>query len=128
MSIYIINSHIKAANARCKPQITAVCKPCLPGQRLLVIFGRLPHNVRQGPGKVRDMLPGTGGDLQSLQGSLGAHVLQEHRQDGLLVPLGSGGAQHRAKARVKVSSCAVQVCQKPTPGAVQSGVTSALIE
>lgn len=40
------------------------------------------------------MLPGTGGDLQSLQVSLCVYAGPEHRQDGLLVPLRSGGVKH----------------------------------
>lgn len=58
------------------------------------------------------MLPGAGGDLQSLQVSPGVHALPEHRQDGLLVPLRGGGAQHLAKPRVQLPSGAVQ-CAKP---------------
>lgn len=55
------------------------------------------------------MLPGAGGDLQRLQWSLGAHALAEHRQDGLLVPLGGGGVQHRATGSPaeEMSSCVV---------------------
>lgn len=67
------------------------------GQRLAVVLGGLPHDVPQGLGEVGDMLSGPGGDLQSLQGSPRVHGVPEHRQDGLLVPLRGGGAQHRAK-------------------------------
>lgn len=75
-----------------------------PGQRLPVILGRLPGYISQGLGEVCDMLPGSGGDLQRLQGSPGVQVLQQHGQDGLLVPLRGGGAQHLAKPRVYVPS------------------------
>lgn len=78
----------------------------------MVIFRWLPDYIAQGLSEVCNMLPCTGGDLQSLQVSLGIHAPPEHRQDGLLVPLRGGGAQHRAKPRVKLSSYAIQ-CRRP---------------
>ena len=83
----------------------------LPGQRLVVVLGRLPNDIPQGLREVSDVLAGAGGDLQSLQGSVGAHAAPEHRQDGLLVPLRSRRAQHRAKARIQLSSSAAQRTQ-----------------
>lgn len=92
--------------------IIRLIQPYLPGKRLLVIFWGLPGYIWEGLSEVCDMLPGPGGDLQSLQGSRSVHRVPEYRQDGLLVPLRSGGAQHRDQPRIKWSTYAAQ-CSKP---------------
>lgn len=70
------------------------------GKSLSVILGGLPDYIPQGLSEVYNMLPGTRGDLQSLQRFPGVHALSEHRQDVPLVPVRGGGAQHRAQPQV----------------------------
>lgn len=80
----------------------------LPAQGLALVLGGLPDDVPQSSCEVGHVLSGTGGDFQRVQRSVGGHAVPQNLQDGLLVPVCRGGAQHRVHGRRHAAARAEQ--------------------
>lgn len=82
-----------------QPQVAARRRhrAAAPVQTALVHIRRLPLGVREGLCKVYRVLSGARGHLEHANAALGRiHILAEHAQDGLLVPLSSRSHHHRS--------------------------------